>query len=80
MVTSEIGEIIRSARIAQGLRLEDLSAASSVSISFLSDLENGKPTLQIGKVLHILDELGVQIHLTPPSPQPESPTRKRYRP
>ena len=33
-------------------------------IVVIVDLEAGKPTLQVGKVLHVLDALGIVVALT----------------
>lgn len=80
MVTTEIGEIVRKTRIAQALRMEDLAAATGVSVSFISDLENGKETLQIGKALHVLNELGVRLTLDAPDYGNATEGKKRHRP
>ncbi|MEW6445951.1 MAG: transcriptional regulator [Pseudomonadota bacterium] len=61
---SELGQIVRVSRLSQGLRAEDLT--SEVSRGFITHLERGKPTLQIGKVLKVLDELGIRVHLELP--------------
>lgn len=64
---AEIGAFVRSVRRAQGLTQADLAAASSTGIRFLVDLEKGKPTCQVGKVLHVLSLLGVDVRLEPRS-------------
>lgn len=60
---TSIGEAVRETRIAQRFRAADVAGMCGVSESFISDLENGKPTLQIGKVLHVLDELGITLEM-----------------
>lgn len=82
---SEISRIITETRISQNLLASELASLSGVSTSFLSDLENGKETLQIGKVLAVISQLGISIEATPPAPVNEAeeswPTgRKRARP
>lgn len=63
---SDIGQAIRATRISQ--ELDQLTAAqlSNIGQSFLSHLENGKKTAQIGKVLQVLASLGIGIELTLP--------------
>lgn len=60
---AELGAAIRRARKAQGMRQPDLAGASGTSIRFLSELERGKPTAQIGRVLHVLRMLGLRVLL-----------------
>lgn len=63
---AEIGELIRKERKAQGLRQDDLAAASGVGLRFIVDLERGKETVQLGKVLAVLATLGCSIQFTRP--------------
>lgn len=60
----DIGLLVRATRIAQGIRTQDLTGTASVR--FLTDLEAGKPTAQIGKVLAVLEELGIHVYLDIP--------------
>ena len=53
-----IGQIIRDERKELGLRQDELAAASGVGLRFLVELERGKPTVQMGKVLDVLAALG----------------------
>jgi hypothetical protein len=46
----------------------DLALTSGTGLRFIIDLEKGKPTCQIGKVLTVLQTLGVELSLTPPPP------------
>lgn len=59
---AELGRIVASTRIAQGLRATELNA----SHVFVSDLERGKETAQIGKVLSVLADLGINVILELP--------------
>jgi HTH-type transcriptional regulator / antitoxin HipB len=61
----QIGAAIRHKRIAIGMRQADLAALSGVGTRFLSDLENGKPTAEIGKALRVLQRLGLDLRLEP---------------
>jgi HTH-type transcriptional regulator/antitoxin HipB len=67
MNSSEIGNIIRDTRVAQGLRQDQLAAAAGVGLRFLVELERGKATVQLGKALAVLDALGCRMEITPPA-------------
>jgi len=67
MTVEEIGAIIRQARVAQGLRQDQLAAAAGVGVRFLVELERGKPTVRLAKVLAVLNALGCRLEVTPPS-------------
>lgn len=40
-----------------------LSEVSGLSVSFISDVENGKPTVELGKVLLLSNLLGLDVTL-----------------
>jgi y4mF family transcriptional regulator len=61
----EIGAVVRQARVAQGLRQDQLAAAAGVGVRFLVELERGKPTVRLDKVLAVLDALGCRLLLAP---------------
>lgn len=63
---ADIGQIIRVTRISQNLDQLTAAQLSNAGQSFLSHLENGKATAQIGKVLQVLESLGIGIELTLP--------------
>ncbi len=67
MTANNIGAIVREARIAQGLRQDQLAAAAGVGIRFLVELEGGKPTVRLAKVLAVLDALGLRLQVTSPT-------------
>ena len=53
------------------MRLDDLAGIAGVSKQFVSDVEYGKQTVQLGLVLKLLAEMG--LHLTidlPPAAEP----------
>ncbi|SNT74639.1 transcriptional regulator, y4mF family [Amphiplicatus metriothermophilus] len=57
----DVGAMIRAARKARSLTQRELSEAAGVGLRFVIDVERGKQTSQIGKVLHLLRVLGVQL-------------------
>lgn len=66
MTPRKIGQTIRAARKAQGLRQDELAAAANVGVRFLIELESGKQTAQLGKALSVLSALGIQLVLKTP--------------
>ncbi|HCM27574.1 MAG TPA: transcriptional regulator [Treponema sp.] len=60
---SDAGRIIKAVRKRQGIRQQDLADLAGVSCRFLSDLENGKASVEFGKVLAILAALGLDMRL-----------------
>ena len=65
LTAKDIGRCVRSQRKAQGATQSDLAALCGVGIRFVSDLENGKPTAELGKVLQVLKCLGLEISARP---------------
>ena len=59
----KIGQKIRAVRKAQGLTQEQLAAMCGVGVRFLREVEKGKEAAQIGKVLHVLKMLGLEIRI-----------------
>ena len=66
MITADIGKTVRTTRKQQGLRQDELAAAANVGVRFLIELEGGKETAQIGKVLSVLQALGIELKLMLP--------------
>lgn len=61
---SDIGKVIRAKRKKDGLTQADAAALCGVGTRFLGELERGKPTTQIGKVLRMLQGLGLELQIT----------------
>jgi len=59
----EIGQYIRTIRKWHGMTQDELCGISGVSRRFISELENGKTTAEIGKILHVLKCIGCDIKL-----------------
>lgn len=57
----EFGRAVRSARKAQGLSQRALAERCGCSQRFVSELERGKPTAELGKALGVLGELGLTL-------------------
>ena len=61
----DIGGAIRAKRTAIGMRQEQLAALAGVGPRFLSEIENGKESAEVGKVLHVLHRLGLEVSIRP---------------
>ncbi|WP_281656004.1 helix-turn-helix domain-containing protein [Eggerthella sinensis] len=59
--TEDLGLLIRSERKAQGYTQTELAELANTSLSFLSNLENGKDSSEIGKALRIVATLGIDL-------------------
>ena len=59
------GRAIRQRRKELHYTQAFLSEFSGFSVSFLSDLERGKPTAELGKALYIASILGLDVSLEP---------------
>ena len=60
---NDVGNAVRKKRKEDGLTLADASALCGVGYRFLSDLENGKPTVQLGKTLKVIAGLGLELRI-----------------
>jgi transcriptional regulator with XRE-family HTH domain len=61
---TDFGTCIRRARKEQGLTQQQLADFfSSFSREFLSDRENGKPTVELGRALKVAGALGLRFVL-----------------
>ena len=58
---SILGEAIEAERKRRKLTQGQLASLSNTSINFISQIERGKKTAQIGKVIDVLQILGVQL-------------------
>ncbi len=57
------GRTIKNRRKELGYTQRYISEFSGISISFLSDMENGKKTIELGKALLIANLLGLDVEL-----------------
>lgn len=61
----DIGNILRATRKAQGATQSEFAALCGVGVRFISELENGKSTAELGKVLAVIQCLGLKLSLQP---------------
>ena len=64
---ANIGKLIRETRKNLGITQKALALTSGTGLRFIIELEKGKETCEIGKVLTVLQTLGIKMSLTPPA-------------
>ena len=64
--TKQLGQIAKLVRKHQGLDQATSASLSGNGTTFTSEFENGKPTVEIGRVLNVLDALGITVTLDIP--------------
>ena len=62
--TAQLGAAVRAARKQLKATQKELAMTSGTGLRFLIDLERGKPTCQIGKILQVLQAVGLRVGLT----------------
>jgi y4mF family transcriptional regulator len=72
LTPKKIGSVVRATRKKMRVTQADLALTSGTGLRFIIDLEKGKPTCQIGKVLTVLQTLGIEASLIPPVPEEET--------
>ncbi len=58
-----LGVALRSRRKSLGLTQQELARLAGCGLAFLYELETGKPTLRLDKLLAVLDVLGLELSL-----------------
>lgn len=56
-----LGQIIRERRKELNYTQAFLAEFTGLSVTFISDVERGKPTAEIGKVIQLLHILGMDV-------------------
>jgi y4mF family transcriptional regulator len=60
---ADIGAFIRERRRELGLTQAELAERVGIGTTYLSHLENGKETAEIGKALYLLQMLGLNLFI-----------------
>lgn len=58
---ADLGLLARAVRKCNHLRLDDVAGSANLGPVFVGDVEHGKETVQFGRVLRLLKELGVEL-------------------
>jgi y4mF family transcriptional regulator len=67
MTAKQIGELVKATRKSLAVTQKNLAMTSGTGLRFIIELEKGKPTCQLSKVLTVLNTLGVTMRLNPPT-------------
>ena len=59
----DFGKILKKRRKELGYTQRYISEFTGFSISFISDLENGKSTAELGKAIYLANMLGLDISI-----------------
>jgi len=59
--TTQLGATIRARRRELGVTQKELAMTSGTGLRFIIDLEKGKPTCQTGKMLQVMQVLGLEL-------------------
>lgn len=62
--TKEFGEIIKSKRKLLGYTQAYVASVSGLSVTFISDLERGKKTIELGKAIFLANLMGLDCVLS----------------
>lgn len=64
----QLGAIAKQVRQSQSLDQETAGLLSGNGLTFMSQFENGKKTVEIGRVFKLLEQLGIEVEInTPPN-------------
>jgi y4mF family transcriptional regulator len=63
--SAELGALVRDQRKRLALKQLDVAGLGNTGNRFIVDLESGKPTAQLQKVLDVMDLLGLEVVVRP---------------
>ncbi len=72
---TQLGAVLRTARIEAGLTQDELGARAGVSRQLVSRIEAGSPRGEVGRVAQVAAALGYRLTVAPRTPP--KPTRER---
>ena len=70
--TEELGAALRRSRRALGLTQAELALAAGVGLRFVGEVEAGKPSAQLGRVMQLIEVLGGVLVLRSAHVPPEA--------
>jgi y4mF family transcriptional regulator len=77
--SKDIGQAVRQARRNLGVTQKAVALTCATGLRFVGELEQGKPTCQLGKVLTVLNTLNVRLTLELPPLDPKTKVKRRRR-
>lgn len=63
MDAGSVGRIVREARKKLGVTQTELALMADTGRRFIVDLENGKPSCELGRSLRVLAALGLRVRI-----------------
>lgn len=63
--SADLGTVVREQRKRLALTQLDMAGLGNTGNRFIVELERGKPTLQLQKVLDVIDLLGLEVVVRP---------------
>lgn len=63
----DIGLLIRDARRKAGLTQADLAKKVGAGARWIHELEHGRPTVEAGRMLLVMNILGITLYVSPPA-------------
>ena len=69
LLIKELGTAIKKRRKALQMSQEDLALLSETSINFICQLEKGKNTVRLDKILDVMQSIGLEFNVTNGSSQ-----------
>jgi len=67
LTPKKIGELIQATRKHVKVTQKQLALTSGTGLRFIIDVEKGKPTCQLGKVLTVMQTLGIKLVMSGPA-------------
>ena len=64
-MAADLGQAIRAARTHAGLRIHDAALTLGMAVQTLVDIEAGKPSVSLGKILDAARGLGIDLFALP---------------
>lgn len=64
--TKQLGQLAKIVRQSQSLDQSTAGLLSGNGLTFMSQFENGKETVEIGRVLKLLEQLGIELSVDLP--------------
>lgn len=64
--TKQLGQLAKIVRQSQSLDQSTAGLLSENGLTFMSQFENGKETVEIGRVLKLLEQLGIELSIDLP--------------
>ncbi len=65
VLSKDLGNLIKNARKASNIPIDQAAMLCGVSKQFLSDLEHGKPSIQFEKAVAVALQLGIELIARP---------------